>query len=161
MISPTYGKVDNKTIIDIIKNYINEHGFENEYRIIIGTDSQNFHDTKMVSVLALINVGHGGIFFYDIKKVPKIRSLRQKLFYETQQSLDYAREVISLLDEEFYKDDFDYSHISFSIHVDAGQNGKTREVIPDIVEWVKACGFECETKPNSFVASSIADKYSK
>ena len=61
----------------------------------------------------------------------------------------------------YFEMDSYYSNIDFAIHVDAGKNGKTREVIPDIVEWVKACGFECETKPNSFVASSIADKYSK
>ena len=67
------------------------------------------------------------------------------IFQETQTSLEYAQHMIDLFDKEFYEDDFDYSKIDFAIHVDAGQNGKTREVIPDIVEWVKACGFECET----------------
>ena len=102
-----------------------------------------------------------GIFFYDIHRVLKSKNIKQKLFKETQQSLEYAQLMLELFDKEFFDDNFDYSNIDFAIHVDAGQNGKTREVIPEIVEWVKACGFECETKPDSFVASSIADKYSK
>ena len=160
MISPTYGKVTNKEIVNIVKNYIKSHG-NGEYKIIVGSDSQNFHETKLVLVLALIHVGHGGIFFYDIQRIQKISNIKHKLFRETQTSLEYAQVMLELFDKEFYNDDFDYSNIDFAIHVDAGKNGKTREVIPDIVEWVKACGFECETKPNSFVASSIADKYSK
>lgn len=160
MRSPTYGEVTDEQIVQIIKDYIKSHG-NNEYKIVIGSDSQNFHETKLVLVIALINVGHGGIFFYNIQRIPKIRNIRQKLFQETQTSLEYAQHMIDLFDREFYEDDFDYSKIDFAIHVDAGQNGRTREVIPDIVEWVKACGFECETKPCSFVASSIADKYSK
>ncbi|NLV77640.1 MAG: hypothetical protein GX023_11860, partial [Tissierellia bacterium] len=48
-----------------------------------------------------------------------------------------------------------------SIHVDAGKNGQSSKLIPEIVGWIKACGFGCETKPNSYAASSIADKYTK
>lgn len=161
MHSPTYGNVTNEEVVQIIKRYIRNHGNDNQYKIIIGSDSQNFHETKLVLVIALIDIGHGGIFFYDIHRVPKIKNIKQKLFKETKQSLEYAQLMLELFDKEFFDDNFDYSNIDFAIHVDAGQNGKTREVIPEIVEWVKACGFECETKPDSFVASSIADKYSK
>ena len=51
----------------------------------------------------------------------------------------------------------------FSIHIDAGHSnhGKTKDLIPELVGWIKSCGYDCEVKPDSFVASSIADKISK
>ena len=54
-------------------------------------------------------------------------------------------------------------NMHFSIHVDAGvsPHGKTRELIPELVGWIKSCGYDCETKPYSWVASCIADKISK
>ena len=63
--------------------------------------------------------------------------------------------------EESYKDLYD--NIFFSIHVDAGRSdkGKTKELIPELVGWIKACGYDCEVKPDSYAASSIADKISK
>ncbi|MCR5685310.1 MAG: ribonuclease H-like YkuK family protein, partial [Lachnospiraceae bacterium] len=56
-----------------------------------------------------------------------------------------------------------YTKTTFTIHVDAGKSpdGKTKELIPAIVGWIKSQGFECEIKPDSFVASSIADRISK
>ena len=41
------------------------------------------------------------------------------------------------------------------------EKGKTRELIPELVGWVKASGYEAETKPESFVASCVADRLSK
>lgn len=41
------------------------------------------------------------------------------------------------------------------------QAGPSSKIIPEIVGWVKACGFQCKTKPDSNTASSIANKYSK
>ncbi|MFV9511782.1 ribonuclease H-like YkuK family protein [Tepidibacillus sp. LV47] len=47
------------------------------------------------------------------------------------------------------------------IHVDAGEDGPTSKMIPEIVSFVNACGFQCKTKPDSYAASSIANKLSK
>lgn len=92
--------------------------------------------------------------FHDIKRVEKITSISQKLFYETSSSLEIATKLSAVLQKEGI--DFE-----ISIHVDAGQNGQTSKLIPEIIGWIKACGFDCETKPNSYAASSIADKYTK
>ncbi len=153
MYSPTYGKVNYKEMIDIIKSFINKSP-NSTYNISVGTDSQNFDYTKVVAVVAVHRVGHGGIFFYDIKTVKKITGISQKLFYETSNSLSVAMKLSEILEEEGI--DF-----GISIHVDAGNNGQTYKLIPEIVGWIKACGFGCETKPNSYAASSIADKYTK
>jgi len=153
MFSPTYGEVTYERMIEIIKNFIAKSP-HSTYNISVGTDSQNFDYTKTVMVVAIHRVGSGGIFFYDIKRVKKITNISQKLFFETSSSLDIATK----LSETLQREEIDFG---ISIHVDAGKNGQTSKLIPEILGWIKACGFDCETKPNSYAASSIADKYSK
>lgn len=49
----------------------------------------------------------------------------------------------------------------YAIHVDAGENGPTMQLIPELVGWVRACGYEAVTKPKSYAASTLADTLSK
>ncbi len=159
--SITYGEVDLEQIVKIIKSII-EGSPDLEYNLIIGTDSQNFSQTKIVTVIALQRVGRGGVFFYDITNVRRISNIKQKLLTETQMSLDLATKVLDEFDKLFDNTDWDYTkYLNFSIHVDAGENGPTKKVIPEIVSYIHSFGFDAITKPDSFVASSIADKYSK
>ena len=46
---------------------------------------------------------------------------------------------------------------------DAGNSdkGKTKALIPELVGWIRASGYDAKTKPESFVASTIADRISK
>lgn len=160
MKSMTFGEVTMKQIVDIIENKVNERPYSN-FQVIVGTDSQNFDKTKIVLVIALIEESKGGIFFYEITNVKKITNLKNKLYKETEMSLDCASELMDEFEKKYNETGFDYTQFHFCIHVDAGFNGDTREVIPEIVGWVKSCGYEVHVKPESFVASSIADKLSK
>ncbi len=153
MYSLTYGKVTFEEMTSIIKDFIMKSP-KNHYNISVGTDSQNFGYTKIVVVVAVHRVGKGGIFFYDINRIERINNIPQKILYETSVSLDIATK----LSDFFREEELNYD---ISIHVDVGENGKTSKLIPEIVGWIKACGFHCETKPNSYAASSIADKFSK
>ena len=89
-----------------------------------------------------------------ILKLSKNNQYKPKLFFETSTSLDIATK----LSETLQCEGIDFG---INIHVDAGKKGQTSKLIPEIVGWIKACGFGCETKPNSYAASSIADKYTK
>lgn len=162
MLSPTYGSCSDDRIVSIIANYIQTNYKTAEgFNLIVGTDSQNYSDTKMVVVIAVQNMGHGGIFFYDVRRINKIDNIRQKLLYETNMSLMYADKLISKFEVFCKKKGISLSKVNFCIHVDAGTNGKTCELIPELVSWVRACGYDCKIKPDSFAASSIADKISK
>lgn len=149
MKSMTYGEVDFNRMIELIRSYVNQKP-QKEYQISIGTDSQNFDLTKVVIVVAVNRIGNGGIFFYDIKRVKKITNIRQKIFYETNLSLNIATKLA---------EKFETEHLS--IHVDAGDNGPSSVIIPEITAWINSCGFDCKTKPYSYAASSIANRYSK
>jgi predicted RNase H-related nuclease YkuK (DUF458 family) len=164
MISPTYGRVDIHDVVHLISDYVIKNQKESEgFNVIVGTDSQNFKDTKTVLVIAVQNIHRGGFFFYDVKRVNKISDVRKKLTYETQTSLRCMDRLLGEFDKYFDETGFDYTDLNFSIHIDAGisKNGKTSELIPGLVAWVHSCGYPCKVKPDSFVASSIADKISK
>jgi predicted RNase H-related nuclease YkuK (DUF458 family) len=160
MKSITYGDVDIKQIVNIIDELVSKNPMD-EYQVVVGTDSQNFDKTKIVVVIALIRKSKGGIFFYDVTRVNRINNVKQKLMTETSISLDYATKLMEAFECHYDETGFDYAKLHFSIHVDAGFNGPTKEVIPEIVGWIKACGWDVHVKPESYVASSIADKISK
>lgn len=161
MQSPTLGEVTLSEVASIVKNKILSSS-TGEYHLMIGTDSQNFDKTKVVVVIALHHVGKGGIFFYEVSHVNRINNVGQKLIYETQLSLEYAEKLIKEFERLHESTGFDYNkHMSFGIHVDAGQNGPSKQVIPEIVGWIKACGYDVIVKPDSWAACSIANKYSK
>lgn len=116
----------------------------------------------MVSVVAMICEGHGGIFAYEIKHVDLIRNVRLKLHTETLDSLMLAEKIVDMLESDS-KYEAMYLSCPLSIHVDAGNSakGKTWQLIPELVGWVKSCGYDVKTKPESFVASTVADRLSK
>lgn len=157
MFSITYGEVSFDKMYTLIKSYL-ALDTKGEYRISIGTDSQNFSYTKIPIILGIHRVentiGRGGIFFAEIKKVKRISNVRQKILFETNLSLQLATKI----QERFVADNICYE---ISIHVDAGYNGPTRDYIPEIMGWVKACGFPCVVKPDSYMASSVANRLSK
>ena len=162
--SPTHGKLTLEEIPRYIRDYYNRmKQYDTNIRITIGTDSQNFCYTKEVNVIAVICEGHGGIFFYKINNRDRILDVRTKLQMETGDSLEIADKLIRLLETEEYEEVF--LNTTFSIHIDAGysEKGKTKDLIPELVGWVKGSISNCEVyvKPDSYVASGIADKISK
>jgi predicted RNase H-related nuclease YkuK (DUF458 family) len=159
MYSYTYGELDIGQVADIIIKYIQSQ--ENEYHIYVGTDSQNHAKTKMVSVIAVHRVGHGGIFFFDVKMLPKIKTVREKLLTETQYSLEWADKLLKEFEQKEESTGFDYTLIPFTLHVDAGFGGPSKDVIKEITGWLEAMGYDYEIKPDSVAAASIADKISK
>jgi|SRR5581483_11002440 len=45
------------------------------------------------------------------------------------------------------------------IHADVGEHGKTKEMVKEVVGFIKSNGFEPRIKPQSFAASVVADRY--
>ena len=46
------------------------------------------------------------------------------------------------------------------IHADIGENGDTREMIKEVTGLIRGNGFEPKIKPESYAASTVADRYS-
>ena len=150
--SPTYGTLEKEQVFNYLKKSILQE--KGNYKVIVGTDSQNTYKTKMVVVICLINEGHGGVFFYHIDLLPKIKNLNTKIFTETEKSLEIARELNEYFHEEGIRADVE-------INVDIGREGKTKDLIQSILGWITAEGFVAKIKDESYVASTIADRISK
>ncbi len=151
--SITHGILTLSKVFDIIMK--ETAGKEDEYEVMIGTDSQGFsEETKVVAVIVLWHVGHGGKFFYRVEHLKTFENFRDKIYNEAQESLDIAKAFVN----HTYEAGVDIHTV---IHVDIGENGKTKCLIDEIIGWIKSEGFEACYKPNSIAASFIADYYSK
>lgn len=152
MISPSKGEMTlEETVLDI-KKYTEESTVPVE--IVVGTDSQNSHETKFVMVVAMCREGQGGRFFYHIKRSKLIRDMRTKIYEETQLTLKLADKLSTLMIEN------DMLH-NIIIHCDIGTVGKSKELIGEITGWVVAEGYEVYIKPECYAASAIANMLSK
>lgn len=160
--SQIYGKLNMAQIAEkILEFYERTRNYDGVMQITVGTDSQNFDKTKVVSVIAAYKEGHGGIFFYEVSLIPRISDVAQKLNEETSRSLSVIMGLAEKLEGNEYRELSEDTVLS--VHIDAGwsEEGKTRELIPGLVGWVRACGYDCKVKPDSYAASSIADRISK
>ena len=162
--SYTYGRVNLSDIAKHLLDFYNKNKIYNaDFTITIGTDSQNFYNTtKIVNVISIICKGHGGIFFYSVSHLDCISDIRNKLREETKESLEIAEELVNILqDNEVYHEMF--LDVPIQLHIDAGNTdkNKTKMLISELVGWVVACGYDACIKPDSYAASSIADRISK
>ena len=162
MHSPTYGNVTMSEIAKIVADYImlDEKA---TFEMTIGTDSQNFSETKMVEVIAIHKMGYGGIYFYRKEMIQRINNLHQKIIEETSRSLTLADMFYEALELEMFNreklvEDF---HIKNAIHCDIGEAGKTSTLIKEITGWVTRAGYICKIKPESYAASGVANRISK
>lgn len=154
--SITHGKLSEQEVFEQIAHDLRRFPDE-QFKIIVGTDSQTYSRTKVVSVIAIWHVGNGGKYFSHVERIKPIDNLRVKIYNETLRSLDLSKRLLNFLFER----ELDYD---VEIHLDIGDNkrkGKTHELIGEITGWVTAEGFHCYHKPKSFVASTIADRISK
>lgn len=152
------GKLTIKQVIREVRKFV-EDDPSCFYSLVIGSDSQarrinGVSEISFVTAIIIYRRGKGARYFWRKEKQIKKAILRDKIYTETQMSLDVAEKLVP----EFRK------HISpakydFEIHIDVGPLGPTREMIREVVGMVNGNGFVAKTKPNSWGASSVADKH--
>lgn len=125
------------------------------YKIVIGTDSEVMAGGRADFVTAIVvhRVGNGGRYFWRRVVLDKFHTLRGRIWQEVLVSLDIAKHFISLTKN------FDIPKFDFEIHIDVGENGKTRDMIQELTGVIRANNFEARTKPDSYAASSVADRH--
>ncbi|HOJ09883.1 MAG TPA: ribonuclease H-like YkuK family protein [Clostridiales bacterium] len=158
---------DNMTISDVYDEILNfiRSDTECSYKISIGTDSQSGTGTVFVSCILVHRVGRGAIGFLHKAQIPRpIKSLREKIYLETCASLQLAY----LFDDDKIQNIIntvksgDKSRgVSFEFHIDIGTKGPTKALISEMTGMVKGLSFVPKIKPDSYCASSFADKYTK
>ncbi len=156
--NPVLGKQKLVEVAAEVANFIkSDPGYF--YHLIVGSDSQDHNDNgsgflNLVSAIVIYRQGRGGRYFWHKEKLPVAHNLREKIYQETLASLNLAKELLPLLRKKLNGDEYD-----LEIHVDVGNAGPTREMIKEVVALVNGNGFRAKTKPASYGASSVADKY--
>lgn len=152
--SQTYGNLDWEKMMSKLLSYIQaEPGLE--YELIIGSDSMvgNNNSAEFVSAIVIHRKSKGGIYFWSKRTQTQIHTLRQRIFQEALLSLRLAEQLIEALKSR------EISVFSLTIHVDVGPNGETKQMMHEIVGMIRGNGFEVKTKPESYGASSVADRH--
>jgi len=150
--SPSGLRFSFEEMIGQIMNYMTDQSTE-RYKIIIGTDSAEHSGIDFVSAVVVYHVGHGGRFFWKRIVENKKYTLRQRIYQEALYSLKLAEELVHAFSH------YSSCNFNFEIHVDIGNNGPTRELIQEITGMILGSGFQVKTKPESYGASNIADRY--
>jgi len=124
------------------------------YKVMIGTDSELYDKTEADFVTAIVvhRVGNGGRYFWRREELSGFHTLRDRILREVMISLDIAKSVLGNLK------DYETPEFDFEVHVDIGSNGRTKTMIQELVGMVRANNFEARTKPESYAASSVADR---
>jgi predicted RNase H-related nuclease YkuK (DUF458 family) len=124
------------------------------YKIIVGSDSQPLGETAdFVTAIVVHRVGNGGRYFWKRLAGERVFNLRDRIIKEVMFSLGTAVEILKVL-----KENIDIK-FDFEVHVDVGANGKTSELISEVTGMIRAYNLPFKTKPESYAASSVADKH--
>lgn len=159
--SLTHGEIDIKKSIRLIRDFLEEKPLA-EYSLVIGTDShekESNEKSKTINLVTAVLVhrrGYGGKYFWRRKNISGIHSLREKIYAETLESLNFALFFVPLLRKSLNGDSPFYN---LEIHIDVGEHGDTRDMIKEVVGMVTGNGFVAKTKPEAYGASYVADKH--
>lgn len=155
----TFGNLTLPEVIDAIKIFLEEVPVA-QYSLVIGTDSHEHSEGKgslsIVTAIVVHRKGFGGRYFWKKNRLPKTKTLRDKIYTETMASLNFASTFVPMFKKTLNGKSPNYD---LEIHVDVGEHGATREMIKEVVGMVSGSGFVAKTKPNSFGASYVADKH--
>ena len=143
-------------VIEKLRNYILTNvGFD--FEVIVGTDSQQHtfpKSTKYVTAIVVRKIGNGAQYFYKKDLREEVPSLRKKIWTEallTYETIGKVKDMVcDIISEE-----------KVISHVDVGNFGKTKKYIDEIKSIFSNSGYDVKIKPNSYVASGVADKHSK
>jgi len=159
--NPTKGNLKVDEVINEALSYIAEKP-EKFYDIIVGCDSSSGEEPHFPLAMVILRKGEGGRFF--LKRV----SYKNRKFYNWKARI-LEEVMLSCESALFLRENFEKKIKSFPnnfnyqfryIHADVGENGATKDMIKEVVGLIRGNGFEPQIKPESFVASTVADRFS-
>jgi uncharacterized protein len=159
--NPSKGNLSFEQTIKEIASYITEKP-EKSYDIIVGCDSSSGESPHFPVAVVVLRQGQGGRFFLKRITYPrkKFYSWKERILQEVTLSCQLAltvKEKLETLARQFPDSlNYDFRYI----HADVGENGKTKDMIREVVGMIRGNGFEPCIKPESFAASNVADRYS-
>ena len=130
-----------------------------DYFLYVGTDSQSYAGTNVVTTIVVYTVSKGGIFFSYRHKIKRFEALAQKIYAEVGYSIPIAESLRTHLREVGFS--FAEVYEKLIVDIDVGEDGPTSQFIAGVTGWVTGCGFKWRIKPDSIASSRVSDKISK
>ncbi|OGH18412.1 MAG: hypothetical protein A3F31_05475 [Candidatus Levybacteria bacterium RIFCSPHIGHO2_12_FULL_38_12] len=159
--SSSHGELMLDGVVSKIKAFLEDEPSA-EYSLIIGSDSQEKNGTKddrsiqLVTAVVVHRKGFGGKYFWKRSQHNHIHTIREKIYAETMESLNFAMNFVPLIKRALNGTSSTYN---LEIHVDVGDHGQTRDMIKEVVGMVTGNGFVAKTKPQAYGATYVADKH--
>ncbi len=159
--NPTKGNLSFEGTLNEIFSYIKEEP-KYDYEIIVGCDSSSSEEPSFPIAVVVLRKGAGGRFFLKKVKYPKRKfyNLHQRILEEVWLSCRLALRLRDAVNERANKMPESVNYEFEYIHADVGVNGATRDMIKEVVGLIKGNGFEAKIKPEAYVASIVADRFS-
>ncbi len=161
--SPSCGSLSMEQVVNEIIKYIQQKT-DKFYDVVVGCDSSSGSDPLFPVAIVVLRKGEGGRFFlrrihFGEQEQKKFKNWRMRILQEVVLSCDlalYLREELDRKTKALKRmPNWEFRYI----HADVGENGATKDMIREVVGLIKGNGFEPKIKPESFVASGVADKY--
>lgn len=136
---------------------------ERTYEIIVGCDSSATEDPTFPVAIVILRKGEGGRFFLRRVHYPaprKFYNRHERILEEVLLSCELALWLRENFATRMAQEEQPLPYELKYIHADVGENGATKDMIREVVGLIRGNGFEAKIKPESFVASSVADRYS-
>ena len=144
--------VDYDDIIDRLKKI----SLLEDHKIIIGTDSVKVQDhwvfTKAIAIFSPDKELDRKYFYLRDMFFEDYVDLSKRLLKETSDSISLALDIKNKVE-----------NANIEIHADVSKNSinKSNKYLNYVTGYISGCGFDVKTKPDSFVASSIADNHTR
>jgi len=151
--NPSIGDMSFDEVIATLISEMNANS-DQRFELLIGTDSSSSpHHLELVSAIVLHKIGRGGRYFWTRTRERRTSSLRLKIWREAWLSFELAQHVIARFESE------SLLPFNLEIHVDIGENGRTKELIDEVVGMIIGNGLAVRIKPHAYAASAVADKH--
>ena len=125
-----------------------------ESAIYVGCDSRQIRDsTVFVTVVVVhINSNHGAKIFWQVDRVRRINSIRQRLLEEVNRAVYTALMIADVVGER-----------PFEVHLDINPNPDHRSsvILKEAVGYVLAQGLKPVLKPDAIAATAVADFFAE
>jgi len=161
--NPTCGNLNIEQVINEIIKYLHEQP-EKFYDIIVGCDSSSGNNPCFPIAIVVLRKGAGGRFFlkkirFNEKERKKFKNWKMRILEEVMLSCELALHLREKLEKRIINLNNESNYEFRYIHADVGENGDTKDMIKEVTGLIRGNGFEPKIKPESCVASSVADRY--
>jgi len=161
--NPTCGNLSFEEVVTEIIEYIHQKP-EKFYDIIVGCDSSSGEDPYFPVAVVILRKGQGGRFFlrkihYNARDRKKFKNWKMRILQEVSLSCELALLLKEKLEKKLASLSKKFDYQFRYIHADIGERGATRDMIKEVTGLIRGNGFEPKIKPESYVASTVADRY--